>query len=711
MSSEPSTHELLDPPQQAGEIGRLGPYRILSVLGKGGMGEVFRAEDGRLKRSVALKLMKKKIAATPNSRKRFVEEARSMAAVHHDNVATIFEVGIHRGMPFMAMEMLRGSSLDETMKGKKRFTWQQVLRLAKEVSRGLAAAHHCGIVHRDIKPANIWIEEQDGRAKILDFGLAIAGANVDRFAARGSVIGSPGYLAPEQARNEPVDDRTDLYSLGVVMYQMCSGRLPLRSSSIPGQLVAIICHNPPPLHEQNPDIPRPLCDLIHRLIAKEQRHRPKSAKQLEAQIMEVESQCVSESQGALQIVTADAASPTSASVENRGPSTESSKSKGNKKTIVPWVTSAGLLLVVLAAVAWYAKPKRVARAPTPRVVAPPPPEVRSVTARSLEPLELSVTTGTDQLMSGEAARFKMRLVNNASDGASDPKTVNSGLRVVAQIATLLKQSENSQVRRPTFAKKISATQLPPPGQSREIEIQFLTGDLPPESFDVVFELQTPSGQTVSSATKPLSVSENLRQSELLGFKMLRTHGARGADTYVRSGSQEGFGGANVLQTHFKRGKDGPLKEHIYLRFDLSKSPVPREELDRAVVLLTVEGGGNESNCTINAYGIGDSLDADWIETDADHLAWETSPCRDGVGGQRYLGQVTIDNFKDNLKNKPDAVRIFSEELDEFIRSSPSDLITIALIRENQSDKPSRFKSKEGKPSEAPALALRRRPQG
>jgi serine/threonine protein kinase len=287
FTSENPEYDFLDPPQCEGEIGRLGPYVVLGLLGKGGMGDEFRAHDTRLQRSVALKFMKKKFAATPSKRKRFMEEARSMAAVDHDNVATLFEVGVHRGMPFMAMEMLRGQPLDVPIKAKKRFHYRDVVQLATEVARGLAAAHQGGIIHRDIKPANIWIEEPGGRAKILDFGLAIAGASVDRFSTRSSVVGSPGYLAPEQARNEMVDDRTDLYSLGVVLYQMCAGKLPLSSDTMSGQLIAIISHEPAPLHEQNPDIPLALSGLIHQLLSKEPRHRPKSALRLEQLIAEV----------------------------------------------------------------------------------------------------------------------------------------------------------------------------------------------------------------------------------------------------------------------------------------------------------------------------------------------------------------------------------------------------------------------------------------
>lgn len=157
MPIEPSNFEFLEPPQSDDELGRIGPYRVLNLIGEGGMGAVFRAQDNRLRRDVALKTMRKKWSISPIGRKRFVEEARSMAAVHHDNVATIFEVGIHEGTPFLAMEMLEGKPLNQLIRENYRFTLDEIFRLAAEVASGLSAAHQRGIIHRDIKPANIWI--------------------------------------------------------------------------------------------------------------------------------------------------------------------------------------------------------------------------------------------------------------------------------------------------------------------------------------------------------------------------------------------------------------------------------------------------------------------------------------------------------------------------------------------------------------------------
>ena len=296
MGSSKSQIEFLDPPTVDGDLGTLGHYRVINVLGKGGMGYVFRAEDTRLKRTVALKVMNRKIASTPNSRARFISEARSMAAIHHDNVATIFEVGERNKTPFMAMEMLKGSTMERFKKEPKRPSYKQIIQFAKEIARGLDAAHSQGIVHRDIKPANMWLESENDRVKILDFGLALASTPVDQLAGRGAVIGTPGYMSPEQARSEPLDDRSDLYSVGVVLYELATGKLPLQNKSVAGQLIAILAHAPKPLRALNPDIPEPLANLIHRLLRKEPRNRISSAAELEEQLNKVAVECESKSE-------------------------------------------------------------------------------------------------------------------------------------------------------------------------------------------------------------------------------------------------------------------------------------------------------------------------------------------------------------------------------------------------------------------------------
>ncbi len=297
MTSSGIQHDFLDPPKDSEDhLGTLGHYRVLRELGKGGMGYVFLAEDTRLKRQVALKVMNQKIASTPGSRKRFISEARAMAAVHHDNVATIFEVGEHKGTPYMAMELLQGATLENFGERYGEPDYHQIIGYARDIARGLDAAHKQGIVHRDIKPANIWLDTKTNRIKILDFGLALASTPVDQLSGRGAVVGTPGYLSPEQARSEPLDDRSDLYSTGVVLYEMATGALPLKTKSVAEQLIAILAHAPKPLIERNDKIPQPLADLIHRLMAKEPRDRYPSAAALEKALDEVEIECEKKSE-------------------------------------------------------------------------------------------------------------------------------------------------------------------------------------------------------------------------------------------------------------------------------------------------------------------------------------------------------------------------------------------------------------------------------
>lgn len=280
------------------------------------MGYVFAAVDSRLRRDVAIKLMRETIASSPDSTRKFINEARSMAAVSHDNVATVFEVGTHRGMPLIAMERLAGDPLDRRLIRNDSFSIDEVLRIASEIADGLAAAAQRGIVHRDIKPANIWIQQPGGRVKILDFGLAVVNRDSIADDQTGSatrsshLVGSPGYLSPEQVRGDIVDGRTDLYSLGVVMYRLIGGELPLKSETLNGQLIAIVCHQPMALVLLKQGTPKLVSDLVDRLLSKEPRHRFASAAELAAVVKEIRSKIDSDSHPAISIDIASAGGTT-----------------------------------------------------------------------------------------------------------------------------------------------------------------------------------------------------------------------------------------------------------------------------------------------------------------------------------------------------------------------------------------------------------------
>ena len=208
VSRGPSTshqrNDLLCPPRAAGEIGWLAHYRVLRLLGEGGMGLVFLAEDSLLSRPVALKVIRPEIADASGIALRFTREARATAAINHDNIVTIYEVGQENGIPYLTMEYLKGISLAQWFDRGHCPSVEVVLRIGREIAAGLSAAHRNSLIHRDIKPANIWLEAPSGHVKILDFGMARSQREDVEITRSGAVMGTPAYMAPEQARGELV---------------------------------------------------------------------------------------------------------------------------------------------------------------------------------------------------------------------------------------------------------------------------------------------------------------------------------------------------------------------------------------------------------------------------------------------------------------------------------------------------------------------------
>jgi hypothetical protein len=267
----------LDPPRATGELGRVGPYRVVKVLGSGAMGIVFQAEDVSLKREVALKSLKADLAARESDRRRFLREAQS-AAIDHPHIVTIYQVGEHHGIPYLAMKLLRGQSLEDRLNARGgRLPLPEVLRIGQEIAEGLGAAHARGLIHRDIKPANIWLEEERDWVRIVDFGLARAAAEDAHLTQTGTIVGTPSYMAPEQANAEPVDPRCDLFSLGCMLYRMSTGRLPFRGKSMTAVLLAVAAATPVPPRDLNPSLPPAFSALILSLLEKAPANRPASA--------------------------------------------------------------------------------------------------------------------------------------------------------------------------------------------------------------------------------------------------------------------------------------------------------------------------------------------------------------------------------------------------------------------------------------------------
>jgi serine/threonine-protein kinase len=306
-AGEPADLYFLDPTDRPGLLGMLGGYEVQEVLGQGGMGVVLKAFDPTLDRLVAIKVLAAAIAGSATARKRFLREARAAAAVCHDHVVTVHGVDEHDGLPYLVMQYVAGESLQERLDRAGPLEIEEVLRIGMQTAAGLAAAHAQGLIHRDIKPANILLEEKDEggrmkdesrqhasssssfilhpssfpRVKITDFGLARMADDV-ALTQNGVVAGTPEHMAPEQARGEAVDHRADLFSLGTVLYALCTGHPPFRGASTLAVLRQVSDAPAPPLRQLNPAVPAWLEAVVARLLAKDPGERFGSAAEVAA---------------------------------------------------------------------------------------------------------------------------------------------------------------------------------------------------------------------------------------------------------------------------------------------------------------------------------------------------------------------------------------------------------------------------------------------
>ena len=256
-------------------------YTILGKLGEGGMGVVYKARDTRLERLVALKFLPSDVAATPSARQRFVNEARAASSLNHPNVAVVYDVGESEAHSFIAMELVEGESLRDVLRAD-RLSIDRVQTLAQQVADGLQAAHSKGIVHRDIKPENLLLTVE-GTVKIMDFGIAKRGTDAG-LTQTGTTLGTLAYMSPEQLLADVVDHRSDLWSLGVVLYEMLARELPFRRDREAAILYEILNREPTPVEVHRPDTPAPLRALIAQLLQKDPDRRPASAADVSKQL-------------------------------------------------------------------------------------------------------------------------------------------------------------------------------------------------------------------------------------------------------------------------------------------------------------------------------------------------------------------------------------------------------------------------------------------
>ena len=268
---------------------RIGGYEILSLIGSGAMGRVYLARDAQLGRRVAIKVMNPVKARDPAARRRFIRESQAAAAVEHPHIMTIHQVGEERGLPFIVMQHLQGRTLAELQRSGDRLPIGDVLRIGREIAEGLAAAHACSLVHRDIKPDNVFLEGRSQSVRIIDFGLARdVGTDSSQVTVDGAVVGTPAYMPPERIGTQDLDTKSDLFGLGIILYELLAGRLPFEGRSMVAMLAAISRGNPLPLAEAAPQVPAAVTDLVMRLIAHDKADRPADAQTVVAEIAALE---------------------------------------------------------------------------------------------------------------------------------------------------------------------------------------------------------------------------------------------------------------------------------------------------------------------------------------------------------------------------------------------------------------------------------------
>jgi serine/threonine-protein kinase len=361
---------------------QIGKYRVVRIVGEGGMGRVYEATDPVIHRRVAIKTISQGVVQDPDTRARFLREAQAAGQLSHPNLITIFDVGEEGGSPFIVMEYLEGEELSRVI-AKHTLSLDAKLRLMIEVCQGLAYAHSKGLVHRDIKPANIFVTTAQ-QVKILDFGLARG--TVSEITQTGHVVGTPSYMSPEQVRGDAVDHRADIFSVGVVLYELLSGQKAFKGDSVAATIFQVLERQPDPLERLDPHLPPGLSRVVERALAKDPNARYQRIDEMLAELMaiRVEAQATTfiarpatprpgiapaTPSPAPSMSAAAAASP-APSMAKAGPAAAAPGVRRSGRPWLPWTVAGGTAAAVIALFLLIARPFRPA-APAPQTTASP----------------------------------------------------------------------------------------------------------------------------------------------------------------------------------------------------------------------------------------------------------------------------------------------------------------------------------------------------